>query len=81
MPTYVLLTKLSVDTIRDLSKREEIGKKWHETVKKKCPEIKFISHYALLMKILLLKLLLLLFLQELLSQKHGQLYLIKNCFK
>lgn len=48
MPTYVLLTKLSVETIRDLSKREEIGKKWHETVKKKCPEVRFVSHYALL---------------------------------
>src|SRR4030042_5853662 len=48
MPTFVLMTKLSVDTIRDLSRREEIGKKWHDTIKKKCPTVKFIVHYALL---------------------------------
>ena len=48
MATYVVMTKLSVDTIRDISKREEIGKKWHDKIKHKCPDVKFVAHYALL---------------------------------
>lgn len=48
MATYVLMTKLSQETIKNLDKREEIGKQWRELVKSKCPDVKFIAHYALL---------------------------------
>jgi uncharacterized protein with GYD domain len=48
MATYVLLTKLSSEGLGDLHKRENIGRKWFITVKKKCPEVKWIDHYALL---------------------------------
>jgi uncharacterized protein with GYD domain len=48
MATYVLLTKLSSEGLGDPHKRENIGRKWFATVKKKCPEVKWIDHYALL---------------------------------
>jgi uncharacterized protein with GYD domain len=49
MATYILLTKLSSETIgAPLKRRENIGRKWFEAVKKKCPEAKWIAHYALL---------------------------------
>lgn len=48
MGTYVLLTKLSSESLGDLHKRENIGRKWFEAVKAKCPEVKWIDHFALL---------------------------------
>jgi uncharacterized protein with GYD domain len=48
MTTYILATKLSPELTRDVKKRAEIGRKWLVKVKKNCPEVKFIAHYALL---------------------------------
>ena len=48
MQTYILLTKLSPDLTRQMKDRARIGKSWIDQVKEKCPEVKFISHYALL---------------------------------
>ncbi len=48
MATYILLTKLSCAGLGDLHRRENIGRKWFSTVKKKCPDVKWIDHYALL---------------------------------
>lgn len=48
MPTYVLLTKLSVDSLNDLTEVEKNAHKWKKEVEKKCPNVKFISHYWLL---------------------------------
>lgn len=48
MATFVLVTKLSTQGLGDLEKREMIGRKWFETVKEKCPEVKWLNHYALL---------------------------------
>jgi len=48
MATYILLTKLSSEGLGDLHKREAIGRKWFEAVKSKCPEVKWIEHFALL---------------------------------
>ncbi len=48
MQTYVLMTKLSPDISKQMKDRAEIGRAWLEQVKEKCPEVKFISHYALL---------------------------------
>ena len=48
MATYVLMTKLSPEIMRDVKHREKIGKKWKEDIALKCPGVKFICHYALL---------------------------------
>lgn len=48
MPTFILLTKLSSETLGEPRKRETIGRKWFSEVKKKCPDAKWIDHYALL---------------------------------
>ncbi len=48
MATYILMTKLSSESLGNLHKRENIGRKWLEAVKAKCPEVKWIDHYAIL---------------------------------
>jgi uncharacterized protein with GYD domain len=48
MATFVLMTKLSSDTLGNPHKRESIGRKWFTEVKAKCPNVKWIDHYALL---------------------------------
>jgi uncharacterized protein with GYD domain len=48
MSTFILLTKLSSETLGEPRKRETIGRKWFSEVKSKCPEAKWIDHYALL---------------------------------
>lgn len=48
MSTYVLLTKLSSDSLGSPKRRETVGRKWFDHVKAKCPEVKWIDHYALL---------------------------------
>lgn len=48
MQTYILLTKLSTDLSKQMKDRASIGRSWLEQVKEKCPEVKFVSHYALL---------------------------------
>ena len=48
MQTYILMTKLSPDESRQVRKRSVLGRAWLDQVKKKCPEVKFIAHYALL---------------------------------
>lgn len=44
------MTKLSSDMSGKLKQREKVGRAWLDEVKKKCPEVKFKSHYALLGK-------------------------------
>jgi uncharacterized protein with GYD domain len=48
MQTYILLTKLSPDVTRNMKDRAKIGRSWMDQVRDKCPEVKFVSHYALL---------------------------------
>lgn len=48
MATYILLTKLSPDLASKMKDRAKIGRNWLEHVKEKCPEVKFLAHYALL---------------------------------
>ena len=48
MQTYILLTKLSPEQSQKLKDRKTIGTNWHDKVKDKCPQVKFIAHYALL---------------------------------
>jgi uncharacterized protein with GYD domain len=48
MKTFILMTKLAPEISRQMKDRENIGRAWLERVKEKCPEVKFVSHYALL---------------------------------
>jgi uncharacterized protein with GYD domain len=48
MATFVLLTKLSPERLGDLHGLEGTGRQWMAEVKAKCPEVKFVDHYALL---------------------------------
>ncbi|MCK4305231.1 MAG: GYD domain-containing protein [Candidatus Eisenbacteria sp.] len=48
MQTFVLMTKLSPEISREMRNREKLGRAWLDQVRTKCPEVKFIAHYALL---------------------------------
>ena len=48
MKTFILMTKLSPEVSRQVKDRAKLGRAWLDQVKKKCPEVKFITHYALL---------------------------------
>lgn len=48
MQTYILLTKLSPELSKKVKDRAKIGRAWLDQVKEKCPEVNFLSHYALL---------------------------------
>ncbi|MCB0289860.1 MAG: GYD domain-containing protein [Calditrichaeota bacterium] len=48
MQTYVLMTKLSPEMSKQIKHRAQLGRKWLEHVKEKCPEVKFVAHYAIL---------------------------------
>ena len=48
MQTFILMTKLSQEISKMMKSRPRLGREWLEQVKEKCPEVKFISHYALL---------------------------------
>ncbi|MBD3179177.1 MAG: GYD domain-containing protein [Candidatus Latescibacteria bacterium] len=50
MQTYILLTKFSPELSINMENRKKQGRAWLDQVKKKCPEVKFLSHYALLGK-------------------------------
>jgi len=48
MKTFILLTKLAPEISKQMKNRGKLGRSWLEQVKEKCPEVKFIEHYALL---------------------------------
>ena len=48
MQTYILLTKLSPEISKQIKDRANIGRTWLDQVKAKCPDVRFIDHYALL---------------------------------
>lgn len=48
MPTFVLMTKLAVDTLESAEVRRAMGKEWIKKVKGACPDVQWIAHYALL---------------------------------
>lgn len=48
MKTFVLMTKLAPASANQFKDRKKIGREWLDEVKNLCPEVKFISHYALL---------------------------------
>ena len=48
MNTFVLMTKLSPELSKQVKERASLGRAWLEQVKAKCPEVKFVAHYAVL---------------------------------
>jgi uncharacterized protein with GYD domain len=48
MQTFILMTKLAPEMSRQVKDQEKIGREWLEQVKEKCPEVNFLTHYALL---------------------------------
>ena len=50
MQTFILMTKLSNEVLKQMKERSRLGHDWLEQVKEKCPDVKFISHYALIGK-------------------------------
>ena len=48
MSTYVLMTKLSPETTRQVKEFAGLGRAWLSQVHEKCPEVKFVAHYGLL---------------------------------
>jgi uncharacterized protein with GYD domain len=48
MPTFVLMTRLAPGGVHDAPTRRAMGKEWLAKVKKACPEVKFLAHYAIL---------------------------------
>lgn len=48
MKTYFLMTRLAPEVTAKMHERGKIGHAWLEQVRQKCPEVKFVGHYALL---------------------------------
>jgi len=48
MKTFILMTKLAPEAAARMKEREQMGQDWLEQVTTKCPEVKFLAHYALL---------------------------------
>ncbi len=48
MPLFVLMTKLAPESLQDASGRKAMGKEWLQKVKTKCPDVKWLAHYAIL---------------------------------
>jgi len=48
MPLFVLMTRLAPEGVHDAHVRRAMGKEWLAKVKKTCPEVRFVAHYALL---------------------------------
>ena len=48
MQTYILMTKLSPEASKQVKDRAKLGQAWMKQVKDKCPDVKFVAHYALL---------------------------------
>ncbi len=48
MKTFMLMTKLSPEISTKVKDRAELGRTWLDQVRDKCPEVRFLAHYALL---------------------------------
>jgi uncharacterized protein with GYD domain len=48
MPTYILMTRLGPDAMKDPRGRRAVGREWIKKVKELNPKVKFIAHYAIL---------------------------------
>jgi uncharacterized protein with GYD domain len=48
MPIFILMTCLAPESVQDARGRRAMGKEWLKKVKKTCPQVKFLAHYAIL---------------------------------
>lgn len=48
MSTYVLMTKLGPEVMKDPRGRKVVGQEWKQRVASLCPEVSWLAHYALL---------------------------------
>jgi uncharacterized protein with GYD domain len=48
MPTFVLMTRLSPETMHDARGRRAMGKEWLKKVGERCPQVHWKAHYAIL---------------------------------
>jgi uncharacterized protein with GYD domain len=48
MPRFVLMTRLSPESLRDAEVRRAMGRAWLKKVQTACPEVKWVAHYAIL---------------------------------
>ena len=48
MPMFVLMTRLAPESVHSAKARKVMGKEWLKKVKKACPKVKFVAHYAIL---------------------------------
>ena len=48
MPTFVLMTRLSPETLHDARGRRAMGKEWLKKVKECCTDVRWVAHYAIL---------------------------------
>jgi uncharacterized protein with GYD domain len=48
MALFVLMTRLAPGSSKDAETRRAMGKEWLGKVKSVCPEVRWVSHYALL---------------------------------
>ena len=48
MPTFVLMTRLAPESVKDAEVRRAMGRQWLKKVQASCPEVRWIAHYAIL---------------------------------
>ena len=48
MPRFVLMTRLAPESVHDAEVRRAMGRAWLKKVKTVCPEVEWVSHYAIL---------------------------------
>lgn len=48
MPIYVLMTRMAPETLKSAKGRRTKGKAWMREMKKQCPKVKWLAHYAIL---------------------------------
>ena len=48
MPTFVLMTRLDADSLKNASGRKQKGNEWIKKVREACPGVKWVAHYAIL---------------------------------
>ncbi len=48
MKTFFLFTKLAPEIGKRMKDRASLGRAWLDEVKAKCPDVRFVGHYALL---------------------------------
>ncbi len=48
MPVFILMTKLAPEAMRAAEERKAFSRDWMQKVKSACPDVKWLSHYAIL---------------------------------